>query len=402
VNSPGMIQRRSRTVGKGAPFQHLPSHANLLRDMSASPAPSSRSRHGRPDAIIVPTTRPASALTGLIELAADLETQLVVLCSRQAKIDRVIERVGKVPRARALVVQVDEGCHPPLPTFDTSSHDFDSANGKRSSDLSPKRNFGLLLARLCGWRKIVYVDDDITLRKTDIARITDQLDSYQFAGMACRFFPDNSVFCHARRLAKLQQDVFVSGGVLGVNCSDLQLPFFPDIYNEDWFFFGDAAARHRLAKAGEAHQAPYDPFSKPTRAEHEEFGDLLAEGLYALIEKLGAGSSFRQITHLANQRYWTSFINVRRDDLQDTRSRLEDFTHRDSCSDSVADAMTSLKAADGLYEDRRISAELCAQFLDAWQWDISEWGRTYTSLNNAGSMQDALDRLDTKIWQIVR
>ena len=80
--------------------------------------------------------------------------------------------------------------------------------------------------------------------------------------MTCRDFPDNSVFCHARRLARLPQDVFITGAVLGVNCSDLPLPFFPDIYNEDWFFFAEAAAYRRLTKVGEAQQAEYDPYAE--------------------------------------------------------------------------------------------------------------------------------------------
>ena len=133
-----------------------------------------------------------------------------------------------------------------------------------TSDLSVKRNFGLLLARLSGWSKIVFIDDDITLSRPDIARLTDQLDSHQIAGMVCRDFPDNSVVCHARRLAGLPQDVFVTGAVLGVNCTDLPLPFFPDIYNEDWFFFAEAAPRATSStKAGEARQAEYEPFAEP-------------------------------------------------------------------------------------------------------------------------------------------
>jgi hypothetical protein len=402
MKPPGAAQRRSRAVGKSASLQHLPSHANLLHDVSTAPAPSSRSRRGRTDAIVVPATRPASALAGIIELAAELETQLVILCSRQAKINRVAERVGRVRRARAVVVQIGDEYELPVPGFETSSHDFTAANGGRDSDLSLKRNVGLLLARLRGWRKIVYVDDDITLGKSDIARISHQLDNHQFASMACREFPDNSVFCHARRLAKLHQDVFVSGSVLGVNCSDLPMPFFPDIYNEDWFFVGEAAARRRLVKAGEAHQAPYDPFVEPTRAGGEEFGDLLAEGLYALIENQGAGSSFRQVTHLANERYWSSFIDVRWHDLQDTRARLEAFAGRDSCSDTVTDGIKSLNEALGRYESDQINAERCARFLEAWRGDTSEWARAIARISTLGSTQDAMDWLKIRNWQSVR
>ena len=124
------------------------------------------------------------------------------------------------------------------------------------------------------------------MSRATLTRLAVQLETHPIAGMVCRRFADNSVVCHARRLAGFDQDVFVSGAVLGVNCSYLPLPFFPDIYNEDWFFFAEAAARQRLAKVGEARQAEYDPYLRPTRAGHEEFGDLLAEGLYAVLPNM--------------------------------------------------------------------------------------------------------------------
>lgn len=400
MRSTGAAPRRGRAAGRGATPRHLSSHANLLHDVSASPAPPGRSRRGRPDAIIVPTRRPASALNGLIELAADLGTQLVVLCSRQATIDRVADRVGRVHGARAVAVQLDD-YQLPIPDFRTSSAEFTAANGGRTSDLSLKRNFGLLLARLRGWHKIIYVDDDITLRRTDLVRVTDQLDHHEFTGMTCPDYPDNSVFCHARRLAKLRQDIFVSGGVLGVNGNDLLLPFFPDIYNEDWFFFGGAAARRSLAKAGEARQAMYDPFEDPARARGEEFGDLLAEGLYALMERLGTVSALHEVISCANESYWSSYIDGRREDLQDLRKRLGDFTGSFSCGDGVADAMRSLDAADRLYPNA-ISAERCVHFLDAWRDDIATWEKTCIDLGSFGTTHDAMDWLGATTWEQVR
>ena len=144
--------------------------------------------------------------------------------------------------------------------FETSSSVFAAASGGRESDLSVKRNFGLLLARLQGWNKIVFVDDDITLPRTDLARLADQLDNHQIAGMVCRDFPDNSVFCHARRLTRSSSRTCSSREPpWACTAGDLPLPFFPDVYNEDWFFFGEAAARRRLAKVGEARQGSLRP-----------------------------------------------------------------------------------------------------------------------------------------------
>ena len=67
---------------------------------------------------------------------------------------------------------------------------------------SLKRNLGLLLARLHGWNKIAFIDDDIKIGQPEhFARLAGQLEFYQAAGMVVDEYPDNSVVCHARRLA---------------------------------------------------------------------------------------------------------------------------------------------------------------------------------------------------------
>ena len=81
--------------------------------------------------------------------------------------------------------------------------------------------------------------------------------------------------------------------------------FLPEIYNEDWLFFYDDARARRLGWSGRnATQLQYDPFSQPQRAERQEFGDVLAEGLYALLH-LGAGAA------VATAEYWKDFLTAR-------------------------------------------------------------------------------------------
>jgi hypothetical protein len=289
VNATSVVHRSLRKV------QQRSSHAALSQDVSKGPAPYVQSRPGRLDAIIVPASRPAYCLQPAINLAAHLGVLLVVLCSKQTRAEQVAERVSTSPGARALVIEIPENWeHPKFPTR-TSSQAFRKANGDRASDLSAKRNIGLLLARLHGWNKIVFVDDDVTLSRTDnVARLAGQLDRYQVAGMIVWDYPDNSVVCHARRDAGLRQDVFLTGAVLGVHCNNLPLSFFPDIYNEDWFFFAREAASRELRSVGLAMQLEYDPFASPDRARQEEFGDLLAEGLFPQMstQVFGSASSY--------------------------------------------------------------------------------------------------------------
>jgi hypothetical protein len=201
------------------------SHASLLRDASNRPAPSGRSWQARLDANIIPTVRPTFALAGIVERAAEMGIVLVILCSGEVTVEQATARIARTPRARGLVIRLDEYFDLPMSRLATSAAEFAQASAHRRSDLSRKRNFGLLLARAMGWRKSLFVDDDITLKQTDLARIAGQLDNYEIAAMVCRDYPDNSVYCRARRMAQLPQDVFVSGAVLGVHCSDLPLPF---------------------------------------------------------------------------------------------------------------------------------------------------------------------------------
>jgi hypothetical protein len=332
-----------------------------------------------------------------IELAASLGAVLVVLCSKQTELEQVARRVAKTPGARALIVSIPAGWrHPAFPTR-TSAAEFQTASANRTSDLSAKRNIGLLLARLRGWNKIAFVDDDVTLSQTDsIARLAGQLDDHQVAGMVVRRFPDNSVVCHARRLAGLQQDVFLTGAVLGVHCNNLPLSFFPDIYNEDWFFFADEAAARRLPRVGNATQAEYDPFESPDRARREEFGDLLAEGLYALI---GQDSTvpFGEQLQGATSAYWSRFIDARGEVLSEAKTTLARFSGPAE-NGYVSTTLGSLAASESQLDT--ITAGLCVNFLDAWLEDRREWQKFSASVNNVGSTSDAMDFLELRTWML--
>jgi hypothetical protein len=86
-------------------FKHQQSHASLLRDVSKSVVPATRSGL---DAIVVPAAR-ASLPQHIITLSAALSVPLVVLCSRQAQVDRVADRVAATFGARALIIDVPQG-----------------------------------------------------------------------------------------------------------------------------------------------------------------------------------------------------------------------------------------------------------------------------------------------------
>ncbi len=380
---------------------HRWSHAHLARDMSRLPAPSVKSRSGHLDAIIVPASRPASFLQPAMDLAAMLDVLLVVLCSKQTQVGQVAQRIAKTPRARCLIVPVPlEWRHDEIFPLQTSHWQFKAAQRGRITDLSLKRNLGLLLARLHGWHKVAFVDDDITLTKTEnIGRLAGQLERHRTAGMVLREFPDNSVVCHARRLAGGSQDVFVSGAVLGVRCDDLPLSYFPDIYNEDWFYFAKEAAARDLPRVGQAEQAPFDPFAHPERAAWEEFGDLLAEGLFALFGEVDPDLSLVEHLSGATRRFWDRFIQVRHDVLTDTRMALIRELARRDFDRRITSALASLEAAEDVITNS-ITADLCVDFLDAWQQDLRDWQSRTQRVHSLRSTREAMDYLGLSGWQM--
>jgi hypothetical protein len=361
------------------------SHAGLIRDLSARPPRSGRTRPL--DALIVPAARHPETLRTAAGLAAAADVTLVVLASRDCRVAEAAGVVADVLGARALIAGIPDEYQSGLLNFRTSASSFDELKADRSSDLSLKRNLGLLLARLMGWQKIMFLDDDIFgVTPDDLAKVASQLDFHQVTGLISRSFPDNSVVCHANRLRGGQQDNFVTGAALGVSCARPGLGFFPDIYNEDWLFFADHAGRGEVISVGEARQRPYKPFADPRRAEVEEFGDLIAEGIYALFndgEPLDA----------ATKAYWAEFIAARQELIGRLIGDLYCMEAREArvlAHESMLRARKQLKG---------ITPDDCARFVDAWRDDRAAFARLARGLPRLGNYMAACEYLGLSEWR---
>ena len=256
-------------------------------------------------------------------------------------------------------------------------NELPEACGYYVTDLSMKRNIGLVLARMLGWRRIFFLDDDIRdITYPDLQSTVNMLGSFSAAGLWVTDFPDNSIVCHANRMTEGSQDVFVSGAALAVDC-DIDIGFFPDIYNEDWLFFFDDAARGRLANSClKATQLCYYPFAKPQRAAWQEFGDVIAEGLYALLH-LGL-----EVQH-ATREYWAYFLEARRIFLEAiiTRSQNAHSDMRDEMLLSVQQALKCLLT---------IKPDVCERYVRLWCQDLADWKRRAATIRVKSTVEEAL------------
>ncbi len=339
---------------------HRESHRSLLRDIRPVPARS-------PDVVVVAASRSASHLATAANLASRLDCMLVALCSRYARPDEFAVLAAEWPTLRWSAVEVPVGYHHPLLHFMTSG--IDDVKVGRLGDLSLKRNLGLLLAWLAGWRSVLFLDDDIELIDVRaVCRGTAALSQIAVVGMIVDNYPDNSVVCHANRLAGGHQDVFVSGSAILV-AADRSCSFFPEVYNEDWFFFLDSLERHSVASTGSARQQRYEPFATPERAVAEEFGDLLAEGLVSLLHNsvpLSAGMETA---------YWHQFLLRRREFIERAACRLD-------ALEPTQERRAALRALTAAEERRvAITPASCVAYLRTWRHDHSAWIRRINELD---------------------
>ncbi|HYS38013.1 MAG TPA: hypothetical protein VEO01_20545, partial [Pseudonocardiaceae bacterium] len=212
------------------------------------------------DAIVVPTARPVENLRRAVALARDLNRPLVALCSRRASVEDSV-LLGKKMGVTVSAIETTAILDKVLPPFSTTSL-LRNTEFAHSSDTGGKRNLALLLARLMGWQRIVFMDDDIKVPDPgDLVRASQLLDRYTAVGLAISRFPDNSVVCHAHRETGGAQRTFIGAGALAVDTRSSMSSFFPAVYNEDWFFLLDDERLSPVAITGVARQKRYTPYA---------------------------------------------------------------------------------------------------------------------------------------------
>ncbi|MBI5557031.1 MAG: hypothetical protein HY885_05290 [Deltaproteobacteria bacterium] len=187
-------------------------------------------------------------------------------------------------------------------------------------DLPIKRNYAIYFSLKERFRKILLIDDDmIGINQTIIETGTHLLEQFVAVGSFVENFPDTSIIGHVEIEQHVNVKCFLSGSFLFVSPQQIK-SFFPKIYNEDWLFMIPMILDSKICTAGDIHQKSYDPFHKPEKAVFQEFGEVIAEGLFALLSK----SAFN-LRH--SKEIWNDVINNRKtlliELLGNTKNKLQ-------------------------------------------------------------------------------
>ncbi len=127
----------------------------------------------------------------------------------------------------------------------------------------------------------------------------------------------------------------------------------------------------------EPSQREYDPFTR-RRALSEEVGDLVAEGLFALLRRSGAVDPLRFSTP-----YWEQVVQYRRSMIDDVVRLVKgerDGLEKTREGRRLQDALVALKAASGVYriacggKSTNIAAH-AVSYVRALEADVASWAR---------------------------
>lgn len=329
---------------------------------------------GKVDAIVVPTVRHPVRLETAKRLSAELGCTLVTLHSGKWTSANAASAQADRSRPRHIAIDVPDLTALRLPDFQTTKLTTGTLFGRRK-DTSAKRNLALVLAYLLDWQRIVFLDDDIDVPVSDdLKNAAGLLDTYNAVGLYIGGYPDNSVVCHAYRLIGGYQESFIGGGALAVETTRNR-SFFPDIYNEDWFYLLDPEkGLQPLARTGKVIQSPYEPF-REERARMEELGDVLAEGIFWLLDQ------DRTLAD-ADSKHWRSYLAKRRKFIEYILRNIDKARVEPAERARMAAA---LRASLGRLA--RIEPEWCETYLRAWTTDRAAWERHISNISRASGLR---------------
>jgi hypothetical protein len=364
----------------------------------------------RLDAIAVPTHRnpkqTRKTIRRIMRVASQHKAGMVIfLCSDNATKEDIAKIALDYPTQRWLAIDWQHRKQHRDAHLATTLSQL--SRGKHFN-ASEKRNFILELARLMGWRNVMFLDDDINISAEYLDKAAYLLDDgAEVVGFNVREFPDHSVVVHASQLANSPIDSFLGTGAMAVRTGAPFLSFFPNSYCNDWLFalLHSLTTDNGLVWAGTVKQKPYRPFRTLARAEREEPGDILAEGLFRLVMEIKSrGDKMPATTHgklaliaqMADEAFWEKEITARVNFVQTTIEKTKHRIFIRRRSQMLRSLTRSLHIINGYGGVAGLGAKAFAEWTKSWASDHEAWNKHISAPKAAGSLEEALSTLDYK------
>lgn len=225
-------------------------------------------------------------------------------------------------------------------------------------DIWSKRNYALLYARLCGFSRVLLIDDDVIPPPGLIGESLDLAGAHKLVGAHVRGMPDVSVVGHLSALVGLTSQSFVSGHFLAVDVASTAGFYFADLYNEDWLFVLLNSISWPVARHGAIFQLYWNPYSgTEARAASEEFGEIVIEGVARSLLGDAGTARLDQLAH------WNDVLAQRYRTLDEL-----------AASDLVASMPTCAAIMRSIREAASaVTAERCLSFWQTYQARLPEW-----------------------------
>ena len=243
--------------------------------------------------------------------------------------------------------------------FVSATRNFRSKSNPRFSvksvkwDLPLKRNFALWHAIKNGFHHILLLDDDIRgLTEEHILASVMALSRSSIVGFYVDNFPDTSAVGHVKYAVGVWHWPFLSGSCLFLRIDEPLGPF-PSIYNEDWIFMAPEIAKCQVSSMGSIWQEPYDPFRDKCIGAFQEPGEIIADGLFALL-------AARQFERRFESSVWDRLLTMR-------QSLLRELARR------TYDSSQYLIVDRALHSCERIGADDCVDFIRECEHDRLLW-----------------------------
>lgn len=254
----------------------------------------------------------------------------------------------------------------------TYAQKFIGRLGNNKWNLGRNRNYGIIYSILSGYKKVIFMDDDVVCNNETIDNVFIKLSECSFVGATIFGMPDHSIVGHIYRACGSLLPQYVSSTFIGIDLYKVK-QYFINKYNEDWIWLFLENYGQDVPKIGSVTQLTFDPFVNwKSKIEFQEFGEILWNGLHY-------NKPFN-INKLTNADHWGNILQVRKEEI----NRISTF----SLPYNLKNNIFSIKAYL-LKKHKDYSGKSFAKIFEYYFSELENWRRIVSiAKKTKGSLAD--------------